>query len=613
MTKTRIAIIAGLAVAGLLVIVTSIVLIDRAAKGGEILGTMRVEGIDDLDLGGLGEEDAAARLTTLEDRLASTPIEVTAAGQSFTLVPRDVGYRIDTAAMLDEAFGPGRSGNWLGQFGWWFGNLFGGTTHTLPLPATYDADAVAALVEEWEVEGIADPPYVGDVAMEDFFVTWEYPRAGTGIDREAAARLLDAALLDPARPAVDLPTRYLQPALTEADIDAAVATAEGLLSGPVTLVNSQLGESIEIPRHVLAEALAITRDDTTEVPTFSFDWLDGPLQDYVQPRMAARATEAVDARIVINADDTVTLVPSVPAQAPDMDALVGEVQGAVASVTRVGTLAFAELYEAEFSTADAEALGIRYKLSEFTTYHNCCENRVINIHTIADATDGALVMPGETFSLNEHVGQRTIAKGYVRAGAIISGYVQCCDSDINIGGGTSQFTTTLYNAIFYSGMEDVYHFPHTIYFTRYPEGIEATLGYPEPDLKFRNNTPNAVLIKTEYTDTSITVKFFGDNGGIEVEAERSGRFGYTAPITRYEPVDDPDLCGGKNGTTREKEKGSGGWSLRVYRHITYPEGHWDYPDGGESTEEWYVHYDGSFKVIEYDTDDCPEPPPPDTP
>jgi hypothetical protein len=47
------------------------------------------------------------------------------------------------------------------------------------------------------------------------------------------------------------------------------------------------------------------------------------------------------------------------------------------------------------------------------------------------------------------------------------------------------------------------------------------------------------------------------------------------------------------------ESGGGGWSIRVYRHITYPEGHYAMPEGGETTEEWVWHYDGPFRVVEY--------------
>ncbi|MBS1195951.1 MAG: hypothetical protein H6R33_671, partial [Actinobacteria bacterium] len=145
---------------------------------------------------------------------------------------------------------------------------------------------------------------------------------------------------------------------------------------------------------------------------------------------------------------------------------------------------------------EAEALAFRgpYLLGEFITSHDCCQDRVVNIQLMADTINGHLVMPGETFSVNATVGRRTTEKGYRPAGAIIGGYVQCCGFADNIGGGTSQFGTTIYNAVFFAGLEDVEHQPHSLDFARYPDGREATMGYPHPDVVFRNDTDHPVLV-----------------------------------------------------------------------------------------------------------------------
>jgi putative cell wall-binding protein len=164
----------------------------------------------------------------------------------------------------------------------------------------------------------------------------------------------------------------------------------------------------------------------------------------------------------------------------------------------------------------------RIRVSTFTTSYTPGQARNTNIQHIADATDGAVVAAGETFSLNAHVGQRTIEKGYVAAPAIIGGEVYCCDHPVNIGGGTSQFATTLYNAIFFGGYDDVYHRPHSIYFSRYPMGREATLGWTGPDVKFRNDTSTPVMIDTSYDRNSLTVDFWGWNDGRVVTAGVSG-------------------------------------------------------------------------------------------
>ena len=164
----------------------------------------------------------------------------------------------------------------------------------------------------------------------------------------------------------------------------------------------------------------------------------------------------------------------------------------------------------------------RVRVSTFTTFYTPGQDRNVNIQTIADATDGVIVDPGAVFSLNGHVGQRTTEKGYVAAGAIINGEIYCCDSPVNIGGGTSQFATTLFNAVFFGGYEDVYHRPHSIYFSRYPMGREATLGWTGPDMKFRNDTSTPLMIDTSHTRDSVTVDFWGWNDGRVVTAGVSG-------------------------------------------------------------------------------------------
>ena len=205
---------------------------------------------------------------------------------------------------------------------------------------------------------------------------------------------------------------------------------------------------------------------------------------------------------------------------------------------------------------------------------------------MAKTVDGSIVMPGETFSINEKVGRRTEAKGYVRDGAIINGEVYCCDSPTNVGGGVSQFGTTFFNAVFFGGYEDIEHKPHSIYFKKYPEGREATLGYPHHDVVFRNNTDAPVIIRTSRTASSVSVIFFGNNGGLKVAAERSDRRNFTEPRVIYE--ENPSLS---PGTEKVVSRGSEGWTVTVTRVITYP-------DGTVVREPFTWRYQGNAKKIQ---------------
>ena len=152
--------------------------------------------------------------------------------------------------------------------------------------------------------------------------------------------------------------------------------------------------------------------------------------------------------------------------------------------------------------------------------------------------NGAIVMPGETFSLNEYVGQRTEEKGYLPAGAIIGAdhrLLRRPGEHRRRGQPVHHHAVQRGLLVGPRGRRSTR--PHTLYITRYPEGIEATLGWPDPDLVFRNNTEAAVYIKTEYTDDSITVKFFGDNGGLKVSMERSERhLLHRSPRTTSTPI-----------------------------------------------------------------------------
>ena len=231
---------------------------------------------------------------------------------------------------------------------------------------------------------------------------------------------------------------------------------------------------------------------------------------------------------------------------------------------------------------ELEWQGDLHLVAQFTTYHHCCSPRVTNIHLFADLVDGAVVKPGQRFSLNRRVGKRTPEKGFLEARTLVNGTLVD-----GVGGGVSQFVTTLYNAVFWGGYEDVFHWPHSGYFPRYPEGIEATINWPDIDLIFRNDSSADVLIRAEYTDTSLTVKLFGQNEGRSVVGDWKDGVGHmevpfeggpgarvvTADVSErldvVEPpgtrfVADPELAPGEQEYVQTAQAG---WTTLVTRTI----------------------------------------------
>jgi hypothetical protein len=156
----------------------------------------------------------------------------------------------------------------------------------------------------------------------------------------------------------------------------------------------------------------------------------------------------------------------------------------------------------------------------------------------------------------------------------------------DVGGGVSQFATTFFNAVFYGCYEDIDHKPHSYYFSRYPEVNEATISWPAPNLIFRNNTDTVVIIKTQYTETDLTVQFYGDNGGCVAERRLGERFAYTSPEEQY--VANPDLDPDEQKVT---QNGWGGFTNSVDRVMTWP-------DGTVVEEPFVWKYSAAPKIIE---------------
>ena len=148
--------------------------------------------------------------------------------------------------------------------------------------------------------------------------------------------------------------------------------------------------------------------------------------------------------------------------------------------------------EPEFTTAIAKKTLPKERISSFTTRFQAGQPRVHNIRLASRLINGTYIPPGEQFSMNGILGQRTAEKGYIKAGIIRGGRAA-----EYYGGGISQVSTTIFNAAFFSGMKLDAWTPHYYYISRYPEGREATISWPDLHNKFTNTTDGGVLMQIE--------------------------------------------------------------------------------------------------------------------
>ncbi len=220
-------------------------------------------------------------------------------------------------------------------------------------------------------------------------------------------------------------------------------------------------------------------------------------------------------------EGTVVIVPGAPATVCCDPVSVNRIEQALEIDLAVARLGLARV-DGERGVSWAEEQGVIERVGSFTTSYTPGQNRVINIRRIAELTQGVLLEPGETFSLNDFVGRRTTENGFVPAGTIVNGHL--VDS---VGGGISQFATTIFNASFFAGLEFESYQSHSIYFSRYPYGREATISWPAPHLKIHNPTPHAVLIWPTSTTNSVTVDLYSTKWA---DVEQTGQWESTIQV-----------------------------------------------------------------------------------
>lgn len=483
MTKTTRGLLVGLL--GLVGLLALVYVADVATASGRVPRGTEVAGVK---IGGKSRAEATRLIASKVAVPATLTVTQPGGGVSLTIKAGDVGLRVDPARTVDAARGEA-----LNPFTRLAG-IF--ATHTVEPAVTVDDAKLRAAITTW-ARKVDHGAREGAVRFDGVTPVAVPPRAGRRVDVEAtASRAVDeypATTTTEAIVAVD-PVRT-----TDADVARAMdEIARPAVAAPVTLTAP--GKGVTMSRSQIASVLRIeTGADGRIAASLDPKRLDEVLTATLKPV----ETLPKDAAFAVDDKGVITIAPSALGTKVDRAALAEALLPVLTQPSpRIVTLTIVQA-EPRISTELARTLGIKEKVGEFTTYHPCCRPRVKNIHLMADIVKGAVVLPGETFSLNGYVGARDTARGFVKAPMILDGkFVQ------SVGGGVSQFATTMFNAVFFGGFEDVYHKPHSYYISRYPAGREATVSTPAPDLKWRNDSPYGVLITTSYTEKSITVTFW---------------------------------------------------------------------------------------------------------
>ncbi|MGA8846202.1 MAG: VanW family protein [Nocardioides sp.] len=469
-----------------------------------------------VDIGGRTYDGAVATLLDELGERAESPLDVSVDGDVVSIDPTEAGLGIDYQATVRQA-GAGRS--WDPARLW---DYFTGGDELEPVLLVDDA-AMAAAVQDLQ-DQVGQEPRDGRIRFVEARTVVREPRTGTGLDADAVAAALREAYLS--EDAVEVELVELTPSIGESEVDEALESfANPALSGPVTL---KFGKS------------RVTLAPKDYAAALSLDAVDGELVPAVDEDVIVSLVEDASVGKGAPIDATVTLVDGTPKVVPSKPGLTFEPEDVTTAFLDLvaqpdgersaqieGTVA-----TAEFTTAEARQLKIREQVSEFTTNFPYAEYRNINLGRAAEIIDGTVLKPGEIFSMNDIVGERTRENGFTEGFIISNGIFK-----EELGGGVSQMATTLFNAMFFAGLEDVEHRPHSFYIDRYPVGREATVVWGALDLRFGNDTEYGVLVDAEVTPATpstpgaVTVRLFSTPVW-DIESITGERYNPTPPQTR---------------------------------------------------------------------------------
>jgi vancomycin resistance protein YoaR len=478
--------------------------------------------VNDIEIGGMRPAAAERKLSEGLQAKAAEPMTLSAGGERTTLRPADAGFTVDVPATVRQAQ---RASGWDPRTVW--DHFAGGEDRGAVVhvdQARLDA-AIAAFADQ-----VDEPARQGSVTFQDGQADAHYPHKGLLVNRAVAANVVRSEFLHSAGSGhvVTLPTDVDEPDLTSSAVSQAMDTfGNPAVAAPVVV--RLAGEGVQLEPQDYTSALSMRTVGEQLVP----DLDEHRILRLLRPKMRQVDRAPRDARIVVRGGR-----PRVVPARRGVTFRDADVTSAFLDVlTKTGSDRVLSVRSRparpKFTTADARRLKVTERVSGFTTHFPYAAYRNVNISQAARRIDGTLLKPGQTFSMNRTVGERTAANGFMKGYVIADGVFKQ-----ELGGGVSQVASTTFNAAFFAGLQDVAHKAHSFYINRYPVGREATVVWPHTDLKFKNTTPYGVLIRESVTRATpghrgtVRVSMYSTKTW-DIRTTKSARYAVTPPRTRH--------------------------------------------------------------------------------
>ena len=467
--------------------------------------------VSGVPVGGMTEQEAYEAVETGLAADLQNPREVTTAEGDATeqVNPAAINLAVD----LDETF-DGLTGFSLHPMKLW-AQVSGGSNIDAKLVAD---DAALATEVDRLAEAFAQEPTDAELAISDANVNVQPAQEGVSIVKdESQAVIVDDWLAGDAP--IQLPTETVEPEISTEELETFAAdTIEPLLAGPISITIKDV--MVELEPAQTGSLLSVANEG--DAPELSVDQ-DG-LEGIIEERAGEVLGTPTDAIITISGGAPV-ITPSENGESLDIEQISTALLG-IAEGTDRTVVADIIVEEPEFTTEDAEEMGITEVVSSISTPLTADSVRTTNLVVGTSKVTNVLIKPGEQFNLGDQLGPVDAEHGFVSSGVVTNGF-----NSTAMGGGLSQLSTNMFNIGYRAGMEDISHQPHSKYFSRYPAGLEATIWGDQIPMIWENNTPYGVMIEAWVADGQVHSRLWSTKYW-DVDVWQSERFAFRDPETR---------------------------------------------------------------------------------
>lgn len=467
------------------------------AYAKKVIPGVKVAGIS---LGNKSQEEVKTLLEAKFNDRASQPVKLAAADKNFEYTFENLGISYDREKTVAAAFKVGRSGNLFDDLNTevrsWFEGV--GIEPTLRIDSAKLDGVLLAVAEE-----VDDPPAEAKFRMENEELRIKEEKSGRVVNQEKVKAEIFSALKHFSTVAVEIPLEDVKPEISAADLESVKPQVEKIITTNHKLV---YGNQKRTPTK--EEVLTFLKFQK-EAGEIKIAVSESTLSDYIKKIAAQINREPKGNLFQLEGERVVEFRLASDGLKLDEEKTLEILSDAILNSQETVSLPV-EVFKPLRSAND---YGIKELLGTgVSNFAGSIQGRINNIKTASAKLRGILVAPGETFSFNKALGEVSASTGYDYAYIIKEGRTV-----LGTGGGVCQVSTTVFRAAFNSGLEILERTAHAyrVHYYEPPLGFDATVFDPSPDLVFKNDTGNYILIwsTVDVPNTTLIFSFYGTSDG----------------------------------------------------------------------------------------------------